>query len=84
MAQNLTIYKKCEQCSGTGTFQSSHGQDGSPIPCNWPGCDAGYIEYLKYNLNPGIDDAIDKCNDIIDKCNDILEKCNNILLAIGG
>lgn len=80
MAQELVIYRKCHQCNGTGIHQSSHGLGGSPITCNWPGCNGtGYIATEKITYDPGHDDIMDKCNDILDKCNNILDKCNDIL-----
>lgn len=77
MAQELTLYRKCSQCNGTGTFQSAHGEGSSSGLCNWPGCENGYMFLAKITLNPGIDDVIDNCQDILDKCNDILDKLDS-------
>lgn len=43
MAQEIELFYKCPQCSGTGKFQSAHGEGGSEIECNWPGCENGFI-----------------------------------------
>lgn len=49
MAKTITLYQKCIQCNGTGTFQPAHGSGGASIPCNWPGCNAsGFIIFGKY------------------------------------
>lgn len=72
MSQELVVYTRCSQCGGTGMHQSSHGPGGTPIVCNWPGCDNGYIPLSKIILNPGLNDLEDKIDDIKEKCDEIL------------
>jgi len=73
--QTITIKSVCTQCSGTGTFASASGPSaGGQISCTWPGCGGtGYVEMGKIELDPGLDDLMDKLNDVLEKCNDILE-----------
>ena len=78
MADEIELFEKCTQCSGTGFHQSSHGQtvNGS-IPCNWPGCNGtGFLSRGKFTLDPSTGDIVDKINDVLEKCNDILAKLN--------
>lgn len=79
MAQELELYSKCPQCNGTGEHQSSHGQGGSSIPCNWPGCNAtGYLLYGKMTIDPGLDTIDGKCDTLIAGGSNVLSKCNTI------
>lgn len=69
MTQILHIKTKCPQCRGTGEDNS--------LPC--PMCGAtGWLDVPPYvqkiELDPGLDDIINKCNDILDKIEDVLEK----------
>ena len=32
------------------------------------------MDSMKVELDPGLEDILDKCNDILDKCGDIIEK----------
>lgn len=74
MAQEIELFLKCPQCSGTGMHRCCDPK-GASIPCNWPGCNGtGFISKGKFTVDPGNDDVVNKCNDILDKCNDILEK----------
>lgn len=71
--QSVPTYQKCQQCNGTGLVLTSGGTDQQQIVCNWPGCADGYIEIGSTELEPGLDDILDKVNDVLDKCNDILD-----------
>ena len=74
MATEVILHGKCPQCGGTGVYSVSSGAGGSgDMTCNWTGCDGtGYILLGKCELDPGLDDILDRVNDVLDKCNDIL------------
>lgn len=73
--QEVTLHKVCTNCSGTGQVTSGAPGQQQTITCPWPGCGGtGYITLGKIELDPGLDDLMDKLNDVIDKCDDILEK----------
>lgn len=93
MAETIILYQKCSQCNGTSTFQPAHGPNGQSMPCNWPGCENGYINYGTFTLNPSLTDLMDKndithdkcdiiqgkCDDIQNKCGDLEDKCDQII-----
>jgi len=76
--QYVVTYQICSQCNGTGQQPGSTGENPTdPFPCTWPGCidgvTDGYIEVGRTELEPGLDDILDKVNDVLDKCDDIKE-----------
>ena len=74
MAQEITLYQKCPQCNGAGTFQPAHGPGGVPFTCNWMDCaGSGYIMFGKYTIDPGHNDLMGKLNDIKEKVDEIKE-----------
>ncbi len=81
MAQEITLYQKCNICRGDGVVTSTGSQNGTPqqweTPCT--SCEGtGYVEFGHVSLDPGFDDIMDRCNDILDKCNDIKEKVDEL------
>ena len=74
MATEVVLHKICTQCNGTGQFSPATGPGaGGAITCTWPGCNGtGYLVLGKIELDPGLDDILDRVNDVLDKCNDIL------------
>ena len=71
----VTTYRLCPQCNGTGEYLTSGGVDGQVVPCPWPGCNqTGYVVLGMTEFDPGLDDILDRVNDVLDKCNDILEE----------
>jgi len=71
----VPTFQKCPQCGGTGQQYAGGGSTGTgPFECKWPGCVDGYVEIGSTELDPSLDDILDKVNDVLDKCNDILEK----------
>ena len=75
MSEEVTLYQRCPQCLGEGTFTPSSGPGAvGPIPCTWPECGgSGYIPMGKCTLDPSLADILDRVNDVLDKCSDILE-----------
>jgi hypothetical protein len=71
----ITIYSVCRNCGGDGVYEFSSGGETSQCAC--PGCGGtGKLATAHVELNPGLDDLLDKINDVLGKCNDILEKLN--------
>ena len=65
MAQEIQLKVKCKQCGGSGIYNYP-GVGGGSQTCPWPGCEEGWISVDKFEIDPGIDDILDKCNDILE------------------
>lgn len=77
MSQELVVYGVCSQCGGDGLFNPG-ADPGNPgtVSCTWPGCTnapTGRLVVGQLNLDPGLDDVMDRINDLEEKLNDIIE-----------
>jgi len=82
MAQTIALYVRCSQCGGDGVFSPSSGEQGTTIPCNWPGCVNGSVLFGQVTLDPGLDDILDKVNDVkekTDEIKDVVEEIRKII-----
>jgi hypothetical protein len=68
----VVLYQKCPQCHGTQLFQPSSGEGSEPIPCNWPGCEQGYVEFGGFIINPSLDVLNTKLDTVLAKLDEIL------------
>lgn len=81
MAQEVTLYEKCNVCGGDGVVTTTGSQDGTPqqweSPCT--ACDgSGFNVWGKMTFDPGLDDIMDKCNDIKEKVDEIKEVVDDL------
>jgi len=71
--QAITLYKVCTACGGTGQLMNGLPGEQTTATCQWPGCNgSGFVTLGKIELDPGLDDVMDKLDDVLDKCQDIL------------
>ena len=62
-----SVQSKCPQCGGTGMVITSSGQDGQEIPCNWPGCENGWVSCGQVILPVNIVTVLTQLRDKLDE-----------------
>lgn len=68
---DVTVFKKCDNCHGTGVVTVGMGVGETPqeIPCPWPGCEEGKVEVGQCNVNQNkvLEDVLAKLDEILSR-----------------